>query len=248
MEIADYIATGSIDYYNADWASLPLSALEILQVFVNSFDLIFRVATLAAVAHFVVSQMMNAGRARLMKFASIAAVLALSALTIIGIAFRGVNEGHLVAYEYAANTGDSYVEYYQEEREVKHWRLRIAQVQMAFYAVYFVAVLAIFVASFLTRNVSPAILTSLIPFVEAPHTDHPHQRVLSSAVLVLLTITVLEVVHTAWAVYIRTNTSYDYEYDSDGFDIYVQIAWIFEIILQTGLLVTLLFAPPRPFK
>jgi hypothetical protein len=161
LEIADYIAEGSIDYDNADWASLPYGPLEILEVFVNSFDLIFRVATLTAVAYFVVNQMMNAGRARLMKFASIAAVLALSALTIIGIAFRGVNEGHQVAYEYAVNTGDSYLEYYQEEREVEHWRLRITQVQMAFYAVYFAAVLAILVASFLARSVSSAIPTSL---------------------------------------------------------------------------------------
>lgn len=248
MEVADYIATGSIDYYNADWASLPYDALEILQVFVNSFDLIFRVATLAAVAHFVVTQMINASRARLMKFANIAAVLALSALTIIGIAFRGVNESHQVAWEYAVNTGASYRIYYPQEMAVQHWRLRIAQVQMAFYAVYFVTVLAILVASVLTRNVSSALPTSLIPFVQAPHTDHHHQRVLSSAVLVLLTITVLEVVHTAWAVYIRSNPDYDDEYDSDGFDIYVQIAWILEVILQTGLLVTLLFAPPRPFK
>jgi ABC-type phosphate/phosphonate transport system permease subunit len=154
FQIADSLAYASVDY-SQRFESIQQRPLLILDVFAGSFDLIFRVATFAAVAYFTVTQSTDSARHRLMKSGSIAAVLILSALTIIGIAFRGVNEGYEEAYYSVVNTS-SYLDYIQQERAVELWHLRIDQVQMAFYAVFLAAVLSVSVASFQARIVSSA--------------------------------------------------------------------------------------------
>jgi hypothetical protein len=68
---------------------------------------------------------------------------------------------------------------------------------------------------------------------------------LNIAIDLLLAMTVLETIATAWLLNIRTTDNIDDNYD--GYGMYDQIAWILEIFFQIALLVTLLGAP-RPLK
>ncbi|KAF1822527.1 uncharacterized protein K489DRAFT_371351 [Dissoconium aciculare CBS 342.82] len=191
----------------------------ILDVFANSFDLIFRVATFAVVVYLATVSLSSSKRRQATKFFGIAVVIVLSALTIANIGLRGHNEGFTEAYY------DNDFEGSALRRTIAYWASQISGVQMAFYAVYLLAMIVTTVATFLTRN-PPLIISAAF----------------------LLAITILEIILNAWQLYIQDHPiTYVDEFNYDVFYDYSGSEYILEIILQSVLLVTLLFAP-RPYK
>jgi hypothetical protein len=166
FEIATTATNASIDYGDG-FETIPWRSYLILYVFNAMFDIIFRVATFALVAYLAVAHTIHSGRAKMVKFFGIAAVLILSVVTVVFIAFLGASERVQEPYYYAMSSTSYGEDYGSLETAVSAWYLREYQVEMAFYAIYLVAVLAILVASFLTRNVSSATLILLFA-VEIP--------------------------------------------------------------------------------
>jgi hypothetical protein len=107
------------------------------------------------------------------KFFGIAVVIVLSALTIANIGLHGHNEGFIEAYY------DNGFEGLALRRTIAYWTSQISRIQMAFYAVYLLAMIVTTVATFLTRNVSPL-------FAIASHCHRQSQYVAIYALLLTI--------------------------------------------------------------